>query len=122
MENLIRVNELQTYLDDEVSPTIIDVRAPEAYARGHLPGAVNIPASQLSASLDTIPSDRPIVTYCNMHNPGNSGSENAAELLRDAGYHARALKGGYPEWEESGAPIDLEAHTLPQHWTQQRES
>ena len=122
MEDLIGVNELQSYLDDEVSPTIIDVRAPEAYAHGHLPGAVNIPADQLSGSMDIIPSDRPVVTYCNMHNPGYSGSENAADLLRDAGYHARALKGGYPEWEESGAPIDLEPHTLPQHWTQQRGS
>ncbi len=117
MDNLISVNELQAYLDDEMSPTIIDVRAPEAYARGHLPGAVNIPREQLSASMDTIPNDRPIVTYCNMHNPGDSGSEYAVDVLRDAGYHARALKGGYPAWEEAGFPIDQAAHSFRQHWT-----
>ncbi len=117
MDNLISVNELRAYLNDEVSPTIIDVRAPEAYERGHLPGAVNIPKDQLAGSLDAIPTDRPIVTYCNMHNPGNSGSEYAAELLHDEGRHARALKGGYPAWEESGYPIDKTPHELPESWT-----
>ncbi len=116
MEDLISVNELQSYLDDEVSPTIIDVRAPEAYERGHLPGAVNIPREQLAGSLDAIPTDRPIVAYCNMHNPGNSGSEQAVDILRDAGFHARALEGGYPAWEEGGYPTDKMPHTLPEHW------
>lgn len=122
MDNLISAHELRAYINDEVSPTIIDVRAPEAYARGHLPGAVNIPLDQISSSMDVIPSDRPVVTYCNMHNPGNSGSENAAEILTDAGLHARALKGGYPEWVEADYPIDMEKHTLPQNWTARREA
>ncbi len=119
MVRLISVNELNAYLNDEVSPAIIDVRAPEAYGRGHLPGAVNIPREQLSGSLDVIPTDRPIVTYCNMHNPGDSGSEHAVEILRDAGFHARALAGGYPAWEEAGYPIDRTPHSLPEHWASQ---
>jgi rhodanese-related sulfurtransferase len=77
---------------------------------------VNIPRDQLAGSLDILPTDRSIVTYCNMHNPGNSGSEYAADLLRDAGRHARALEGGYPAWEEAGYPIDKERHELPQSW------
>ncbi len=120
MENLIAVNELRSYLNDEVSPTIIDVRAPEAYERGHLPGAISIPFDQLTGAIETIPTDRPIVTYCNMHNPGYSGSENAADMLTESGRHARALKGGYPAWEEAGYPIDQAEHTLPQNWSQRR--
>jgi phage shock protein E len=119
MVSWISVNELRAYLNDEVSPTIIDVRAPEAYQRGHLPGAVNIPRDQLMGSIDQIPTDRPIVTYCNMHQPGDSSSENAAEMLREAGLHARALEGGYPAWEEYGFTIDMTVHTLPHNWTQQ---
>jgi rhodanese-related sulfurtransferase len=117
MENLIAVHELQTYLNDEVSPTIIDVRAPEAYERGHLPGAINIPFNQLSGALDTIPTNRPIIIYCNMHNPGSSGSEYAADMLNEAGLHARALRGGYPAWVEAGCSIDQAEHVLPQNWS-----
>ncbi len=117
MDNLMSVNELRAYINDEVSPTIIDVRSPEAYARGHLPGAVNVPAGQIAGAMENIPNDRPVVTYCTMHNPGNSSSETAAETLRDAGYHARALQGGYPGWEEAGYPIDKAEHSLPSTWT-----
>ncbi len=113
MDNLITAHELRAYINDEVSPTIIDVRAPEAYARGHLPGAVNIPKDDLMSKLDQIPTDKPVVTYCNMHQPGSSSSENAADTLRDAGFHARALKGGFPEWKEAGYPIDTADHRLP---------
>lgn len=120
IDGLISVEELRTYINDEVSPTLIDVRAPEAYARGHLPGAVNIPKDQVSGSMDVIPLDRPVVTYCNMHQPGSSSSEMAAEVLRDAGIHARALQGGYPEWKDAGYPIDMHEHSFPQNWQEQR--
>ena len=117
MVSLISVKELQGYLNDEVTPFIIDVRAPEAYQRGHLPGAVNVPRELLAGSLSQIPNDNPIVTYCNMHNPGQSGSEYAVHLLRDAGFHARALEGGFPAWKEAGFPIDTKQHTLPENWS-----
>lgn len=45
------------------APTIIDVRSPDEYRSGHLPGALNIPADQLQDHLADIPADRPIVTY-----------------------------------------------------------
>ncbi len=120
MDDLISVNELRSHINDEVSPLLIDVRAPEAYEKGHLPGAINIPSDQISGSMAMLPTDRPVVTYCNMHNPGNSGSENAADTLSEAGFHARALKGGFPEWEEAGYPIDRMAHTLPRDPTSTR--
>ena len=45
------------------SITIIDVRDPEEYAAGHLPGAVNIPAAELPARLAEVPPGRPAVPY-----------------------------------------------------------
>jgi rhodanese-related sulfurtransferase len=106
MKWIISAQELMQKLNDETPPTIIDVRASEAFQKGHLPGALNIPRESFSGSMGNIPLVRPVVVYCNMHQPGDSSSENAAEMLRDAGFHARALKGGFPEWKEAGNPIE----------------
>jgi rhodanese-related sulfurtransferase len=46
------------------------------------------------------------VVYCNMHNPGDSSSESAADFLQDAGLNVRALKGGYPVWDSLGYPTE----------------
>lgn len=49
---------------------------------------------------------RLIVTYCNMHHRGESRGERAAALLREKGYEARTLDGGYPAWKEAGLPVE----------------
>ncbi len=84
-------------------PLIIDVRSAKEYAAGHLPGARNVPLDKLkklAAKADALPTDRPIVTYCNMHHPGQSRGERAAALLAERGYAAAALTGGYSAWTE----------------------
>lgn len=85
------------------APLIVDVRDPEEYAEGHLAGAANHPMDDLATA--TLPNDRLIVTYCNMHNPGYSRSERAAEELSARGYRVMALMGGYPAWAEGGHPV-----------------
>ena len=42
---------------------LLDVREPREYAAGHLPGAVNIPLSQLASRLSEVARDKPVVTY-----------------------------------------------------------
>ncbi|NLD73238.1 MAG: hypothetical protein GX649_11030 [Chloroflexi bacterium] len=37
---------------------------------------------------------------------GSSRSERAAALLRESGYDARALEGGFPAWQEAGHPVE----------------
>jgi Rhodanese-like domain len=44
--------------------TVIDVRTAADYARGHISGAINIPFASVETQLDSIPKDKPIVTYC----------------------------------------------------------
>lgn len=78
--------------------TAVDVRSSDEYAAGHLPNAVNIPFSELEARRAELPSDRPVVTYCNMVHPGSSRGERAAELLQTLGFRASALDGGLPAW------------------------
>ena len=58
---------------------MLDVRDAEEYAEGHLAGAVNRPMDGLASA--ALPTDRLIVTYCNMHNHGYSRGERAAEEL-----------------------------------------
>jgi rhodanese-related sulfurtransferase len=49
--------------DDPARWQLLDVREPSEYAAGHLPGAVNIPLSQLASRLSEVARDRPVVTY-----------------------------------------------------------
>ena len=91
----------------EAAPMIIDVRGKADYARGHLPGAVHIPLADLPRKLKRLPTDRPIITYCNMHHPGQSRGERAAALLAEQGLQASALAGGFTAWEASQRPIEM---------------
>ncbi|HZO70768.1 MAG TPA: rhodanese-like domain-containing protein [Ktedonobacteraceae bacterium] len=106
---LVSAHELAASGDGDASPLIIDVRGAAEYAAGHIQGAVNIPMGQLSRKLKQIPRERPIVTYCNMHHRGESRGERAAAQLREQGYQARTLDGGYPGWKEQGLPVEEKA-------------
>lgn len=94
----------QQGVDD--TPLVIDVRGRADYARGHLPGALHIPLAELPRKLKRLPSDRPIVTYCNMHHPGQSRGERAAALLAEHGLRASALAGGFTAWQAGGRPVE----------------
>jgi rhodanese-related sulfurtransferase len=94
-------------------PTVVDVRDREEYAEGHLAGALNIPLDQLAERLGELPAGGEVVTYCNMHHRGGSRGERAAQLLRERGYPARALDGGFPAWREAGLPVEEGAPTHP---------
>ena len=41
-----------------------------------------------------------------MRHRGHSRSERVAALLRESGYNARALDGGFPAWEAAGYPVE----------------
>ncbi len=68
---------------------LIDVRSPEEFADGHLPGALNIPVGTLAARMgDVGPKEAPIVLYCR----SGARSSRAARLLREHGFsHVRNL-------------------------------
>jgi rhodanese-related sulfurtransferase len=106
VSSLVSPRELYAGSSAEQPPVVIDVRGPGEYAAGHVQGAVNIPLGQLSRKLKQIPRDQPVVTYCNMHHRGESRGERAAALLREQGYQARTIDGGYPAWKEAGMPVE----------------
>lgn len=104
--NLISPEDLYTGLCAAAPPVIIDVRGPSEFAAGHVQGARNISLGQLARKLAQIPRDRPVVTYCNMHHRGESRGERGADLLREHGFQAQTLDGGYPAWTDAGLPVE----------------
>ncbi|HLI07974.1 MAG TPA: rhodanese-like domain-containing protein [Ktedonobacteraceae bacterium] len=106
VSSLISPRALYASSNTERPPIIIDVRGASEFAAGHVQGARNIPLGQLARKLQQLPADQPIVTYCNMHHPGESRGERAAALLREHGYQAQTIDGGYPAWKEAGLPVE----------------
>ena len=81
-----------------------DVRPPEEYAAGHLPGAINISIADLEKKLNSLPKRREVVDYC--RGPYCLMSYDAVALLRNKGFKARRLEAGMPEWRHAGMPVE----------------
>jgi rhodanese-related sulfurtransferase/DNA-binding transcriptional ArsR family regulator len=84
--------------------TVIDVRPPDEFALGHLPGAINVPLGQLEERLSHIAPDREVVAYC--RGPWCVLSFEAVALLRERGFRARRMEDGLPEWRAAGLLVD----------------
>ena len=84
--------------------TVLDVRPPEEFCAGHLPGAVNIPIHELEKRLSELPKRKEVVAYC--RGPYCLMSYDAVQLLRRKGLKARRLQAGLPEWRRAGLPIE----------------
>lgn len=84
--------------------TVLDVRPPEEYAAGHVPGAVNIPLHELEQRLDELGKDQEIVAYC--RGPHCVLAFDAVARLREKGLKARRLEDGYPEWKTAGLSVE----------------
>jgi rhodanese-related sulfurtransferase len=80
----------------------VDVR--EQYERdaGHIADTVHIELDQLTAAVDTLERERPIVFYCR----SGSRSALAAQAFAAAGFEAHNLDGGLKAWVKDGLPIE----------------
>jgi rhodanese-related sulfurtransferase/DNA-binding transcriptional ArsR family regulator len=87
----------------EEAVMVLDVRPPDEFALGHVPGAVNIPLRALKERLSEINPDREIVAYC--RGEYCVLSFEAVALLRARGFKVRRLEEGLPEWRAAGMPI-----------------
>lgn len=84
--------------------TVLDVRPPEEFASGHVPGALNIPVEQLARKLRDLPKGKEVIAYC--RGPFCLMSFEAVQLLRKKGIKARRLRDGMPEWRTAGLPVE----------------
>ena len=72
-------------------PFLLDVRTPQEFASGHIPGAVNIPVDDLRSRLSELPPDRKIAAYCQVGQRGYL----ATRILQQKGFSASNIGGGY---------------------------
>lgn len=91
-ERFLKDPLVQTMELTEVSPAVqlVDVRMPDEYAGGHLPGAINIPLRTIRERCEELDAGRPVAAYCD----GGGRSASATFLLNERGFQARWLRGG----------------------------
>ncbi|WP_368499846.1 rhodanese-like domain-containing protein [Herbiconiux sp. A18JL235] len=81
---------------------VIDVREPDEFASGHVPGATNIPVSQLGERFGEIPTDTTVHVICQ----SGGRSARATEALAAAGVDAVDVAGGTSAWRSGGHPVE----------------
>lgn len=102
--SLKRAREL--YQTDQA--VFIDARPEPAYRAGHIKDAINLPWQRAEEEcfriIEQIPTDRPIVTYCD--GKACDLSDDLARFFQDLGYtKARALHNGLSRWQKKGLPL-----------------
>ena len=83
---------------------LIDVRTPEEYVGGHIPGTINISVETLADRLDEVPTDETLVVYCRSGNR----SATAANILVENGYQPVYDLGGIQDWVAQGFAVEVD--------------
>lgn len=110
----ITANELSEWLQDgeRPAPLLLDVREPDEFAAGHIPGARNFPRGflEVRADLEHYKRDpwledrgRKLILYCG----GGHRSALAGKTLQEMGFRQiRSLAGGWTAWTERELPVE----------------
>ena len=83
---------------------VIDLRSAEAFARGHIVNARNIPRDEFDAGQDKLSKfkGKPLLAVCD----AGVSSNKVVQTLRKAGFEsAYGLKGGMNAWNQAGLPV-----------------
>jgi rhodanese-related sulfurtransferase len=85
-------------------PVYLDVREPNEWNLGRIPGALFIPRGQLETNVERqIPRDANVVIYC----ASGNRSALAADTMRYMGYeHVSSLRGGFRAWVDAGGEVE----------------
>lgn len=101
----IGADELMSRIEAETAPTILDVRTPEEFAAGHVPGAINIPYTELEerySELELESSDE-LVVYCQ----SGRRAAIAEAALSELGFtNVRDLDGHIAAWKQAERPLE----------------
>ncbi|MEK6709646.1 MAG: molybdopterin-synthase adenylyltransferase MoeB, partial [Nitrospinota bacterium] len=86
---------------------LIDVREPDEFRAGYIPGAAHVSRGFLELKIEQVVPDRqaPIVAYC----AGGVRSLFAGQVLKEMGYaNVRSMAGGYGKWKDLGFPVQVD--------------
>jgi rhodanese-related sulfurtransferase len=81
------------------------VRPESEYKQGHIANAISIPVDELSKRLKELPKQGEIVAYC--RGPFCVYADEAVALLTKAGYKAKRLEEGYPDWKLQNLAVEV---------------
>ena len=88
--------------------TLLDVRGPDQFGAGHVPGAVHLPHGKIIASkMAAYPPGTVFVTYC--AGPHCNGATRAAIRLARLGLPVKTMPGGITGWRDEGFPLQQSA-------------
>lgn len=106
LQNIPQVGpaELQSRLESGEQVVVIDVREPDEFAKGKIPGAYTIPRGVLEMQVDgRLPLDTTVVLYCG----AGARSALACRSLAEMGYEkVENLEGGWGAWVRLGLPVE----------------
>lgn len=101
--NLAReINVDEAYALYQAGTFVLDVRTQEEWDEYHAPNTTLIPLDQLEARLSELPQDQEIVVVCRSGNR----SQQARDILLNAGFNATSMAGGLKEWYARGYPTE----------------
>jgi molybdopterin/thiamine biosynthesis adenylyltransferase/rhodanese-related sulfurtransferase len=87
--------------------TVVDVREPEEWSAGHIPGAVHVPKSYFESRIEGAVSDRArhVILYCAS---GNRSAWATRTMVEDLGYeNVESMTGGFTLWKDRGYEVDM---------------
>lgn len=88
-------------LRERAGVPLVDVREPDEFAAGHVPGAVNLPMSTLGEHLDELP-EGPFDVICQL----GGRSARVVQALEAQGHDATNVEGGTGGWVEAGYQVE----------------
>ena len=101
----ISIDEIKVLMQQK-AVLVIDVRDPESFAKGRIPGAVNVDYTMMLKQAEKFAGEkRTIVTYCACANE-MTAARASVDLAARGIAGAKALKGGWDEWVQRGERIE----------------
>lgn len=97
--------DVHAALAKEPDFVLLDVRSPQLYAAGHVPGATNLPRGKINErNLAAYAPDELFVVYC--AGPHCNGADKAALSLARLGRRVKKMAGGIEGWKDEGFTLD----------------
>jgi rhodanese-related sulfurtransferase/DNA-binding transcriptional ArsR family regulator len=100
----VTIDELVEKIDSG-KVTILDVRPESEYKQGHIANAVSMPIDELAKRLKELPKRGEIIAYC--RGPFCVYADEAVAILVQAGFKAKRLVEGFPDWKLQELPMEV---------------
>ena len=100
----VTASDLLAMLKQGNDVVILDIREPNEWNLGHVPGATLLPRGVIETNVEArVPRDKTVILYCS----GGSRSALAADTMQQMGYgEVHSLIGGFRAWAEAGGEVE----------------